>query len=141
MVTNSQHGIFMKRYNKLPSKGRPKLPDTARKSIVVPVKYDLDNYRIMVDKANIAGLNRSEYIRQSSINCNIVEHLQPKDVRAIRNLQHIAENLNRIAKFCSSILKRGSTNENLVMMFRDMNDCREFVLGLIRVYRNTPDRV
>ena len=131
----------MKRYNNLPSKGRPKLPDATRKSIVVPVKYDPDKYRIMLDKASLAGLNRSEYIRQSSINCNIVERLKPKDVRAIRGLQHIADTLNRIAKFCSSILKRGSTSENLIMLFRDMNDCREFVLALIRVYRNTPDSV
>lgn len=131
----------MKRYNNLPSKGRPKLSDDVRKSIVVPVKYDPDKYRIMLDKANLAGLNRSEYIRQSSIKCNIVERLKPKDVRAIRSLQHIEDNLNRIAKFCASILKRGSTSENLIMMFRDMNDCRKFVLDLIRVYRNTPDSV
>lgn len=48
---------------------------------------------------------------------------------------------NRIAKFCSSILNRGSTNQNLVQIFRDMIECKEFVLSLIKIYRNTPDGV
>lgn len=132
---------MMKRYNKLPSKGRPQLPADERKSIVVPVKYSPDKYQILLDKANLAGLNRSEYIRLSSLNCKIIERLKPKDVRAIRDLQGIAENVNRIAKFCASILKRGSTNQNFVQMFADMSECRNFILSLIQIYRNTPDSV
>lgn len=131
----------MKRNNKLPSKGRPQLPADERKSIVVPVKYSPDKYQILLDKANLAGLNRSEYIRLSSLNCKIIERLKPKDVKAIRNLQGIAENINRIAKFCASVLKRGSTSQNLVQMFADMSECRNFILSLIQIYRNTPDSV
>lgn len=131
----------MRRYNSRPSKGRPKLPAGELKSIVVSVKYDAIKYQKMMDNANITGLNRSEYIRESSVNCRIVERLKPKDVRAIRDLQGIAENINRIAKFCSSILKRGSTNENFIQLFSDMNECRNFVLSLIKIYRNTPDCV
>jgi len=131
----------MKRYNKLPSKGRPQLPAGERKSIVVPVKYSPDKYQRLLDKANLAGLNRSEYIRLSSLNCKIIERLKPKDVRAIRDLQGIAENINRIAKFCASILKKGSTNQNFVQMFSDMSECRNFILSLIQIYRNTPDSV
>ena len=132
---------MMKRYNKLPSKGRPQLPADERKSIVVPVKYSPDKYQILLDKANLAGLNRSEYIRLSSLNCKIIERLKPKDVRAIRDFQGIAENINRIAKFCASILKKGSTNQNFVQMFSDMSECRNFILSLIQIYRNTPDSV
>lgn len=131
----------MRRYNSRPSKGRPKLPADEVKSIVVPVKYDAIKYQKMIDKANITGLNRSEYIRESSVNCRIVERLKPKDVKVIRDLQGIAENINRIAKFCSSILKRGSTNVNFIQLFSDMNECRNFVLSLIKIYRNTPDSV
>lgn len=131
----------MRRYNSRPSKGRPKLPADEVKSIVVPVKYDAIKYQKMMDKANITGLNRSEYIRESSVNCRIIERLKPKDVKAIRDLQGIAENINRMAKFCSSILKRGSTNVNFIQLFSDMNECRNFVLSLIKIYRNTPDSV
>lgn len=131
----------MRRYNSRPSKGRPKLPADEVKSIVVPVKYDAIKYQKMMDKANIAGLNRSKYIREASVNCRIIERLKPKDVKAIRDLQGIAENINRMAKFCSSILKRGSTRENIIQLFSDMNECRNFVLSLIKIYRNTPDSV
>lgn len=131
----------MRRSNSRPSKGRPKLPSDEMKSIVVPVKYDAIKYQKMMDKANITGLNRSEYIRESSVNCRIIERLKPKDVKAIRDLQGIAENINRMAKFCSSILKRGSTNVNFIQLFSDMNECRNFVLSLIKIYRNTPDSV
>jgi hypothetical protein len=141
MVTNFKNIETMKRYNRNPPKGRPQLPADERKSIVVPVKYSPDKYMVMIDQANIAGLNRSEYIRQSSLNCKIIERLKPKDVKAIRDLQGIAENVNRIAKFCSSILNRGSTNQNLVQIFRDMIECKEFILSLIKIYRNTPDSV
>lgn len=131
----------MRRYNSRPSKGRPKLPADEVKSIVVPVKYDAIKYQKMMDNANITGLNRSEYIRESSVNCRIIERLKPKDVKAIRDLQGIAENINRMAKFCSSILKRGSTRENIIQLFSDMNECRNFILSLIKIYRNTPDSV
>ena len=89
----------MKKINSRPPKGRPKLPADERKSIIVPVKFDIDQYQIMMDKAIVAGLNRSEYIRQSALHCKVVERLKPKDLKAIRDLQGIAENLNRNAKF------------------------------------------
>ena len=57
----------MKKSNLRPSKGRPKLPADERKSILVPVKFDIDQYQVMMDKALMAGLNRSEYIRQSAL--------------------------------------------------------------------------
>lgn len=79
----------MKKANSRPSKGRPKLPADERKSIMVPVKFDIDQYQIMLDKALMAGLNRSEYIRQSALHCKVVERLTPRDVKAIRDLQGI----------------------------------------------------
>lgn len=95
----------MKKSNLRPSKGRPKLPADERKSIMVPVKFDIDQYQVMMDKALTAGLNRSEYIRQSALHCKVVERLTPRDVKAIRDLQGIAENLNRTAKFVGAIIK------------------------------------
>ena len=57
----------------------------------VPVKFDIDQYQIMMDKALVAGLNRSEYVRQSALHCKVVVRLKPKDVKAIRDLQGIAK--------------------------------------------------
>ena len=131
----------MRRSNSRPSKGRPKLPAGERKSIVVPVKYDLDKYEIMMDKARISGLNRSEYIRQASIHCTVTERLKPKDVKVIRDLQGIAENLNRTSKFCAAILLRGADNKQIMRTYNELAECKDFVMSLIKVYRNTPDSV
>lgn len=131
----------MKKSNLRPSKGRPKLPADERKSIMVPVKFDIDQYQIMLDKALMAGLNRSEYIRQSALHCKVVERLTPRDVKAIRDIQGIAENLNRTAKFVGAILKGGASEEQFVRTYREIIQCKDFVLSLIKIYRNTPDSV
>lgn len=131
----------MKKVNSRPVRGRPQLPEDERKSIMVPVKFDIDQYRIMMDKAHVAGLNRSEYIRQSALRCKVVERLKPKDLKAIRDLQGISENLNRTAKFVSAIIRGGADNDQFVRTYQEIIECRNFVLSLIRVYRNTPDSV
>ena len=131
----------MKKINSRPSKGRPKLPADERKSIIVPVKFDIDQYQIMMDKAIVAGLNRSEYIRQSTLHCKVVERLKPKDLKAIRDLQGIAENLNRNAKFVAAIINGGSTQDQFVRTYKELIECKDFVLSLIKTYRNSPDSV
>ena len=88
----------MKKSNFRPAKGRPSLPAEERKSIVVAVKFDIDSYQQMMDKALTAGINRSEYIRQVSVKGRVVERLSPRDIKAIRDLQGIAANINQIAK-------------------------------------------
>ena len=108
---------------------------------MVPVKFDIDQYQVMMDKALTAGLNRSEYIRQSALHCKVVERLTPRDVKAIRDLQGIAENLNRTAKFVGAILKGGASEEQIVRTYREIIECKDFVLSLIKIYRNTPDSV
>lgn len=131
----------MKKINSRPSKGRPKRPADEHKSIMVPVKFDIDQYQILVDKALVAGLNRSEYIRQSALHCNVVERLKPKDLKAIRDLQGIAENLNRNAKFVAAIINGGSTQDQFVRTYQELIQCKDFVLSLIKIYRNSPDSV
>ena len=131
----------MKKINSRPSKGRPKLPADERKSIIVPVKFDIDQYQIMMDKAIVAGLNRSEYIRQSTLHCKVVERLKHKDLKAIRDLQGIAENLNRNAKFVAAIINGGSTQDQFVRTYKELIECKDFVLSLIKTYRNSPDSV
>ncbi len=131
----------MKKINSIPSKGRPKLPADERKSIMVPVKFDIDQYQILVDKALVAGLNRSEYIRQSALHCKVVERLKPKDLKAIRDLQGIAENLNRNAKFVAAIINGGSTQDQFIRTYKELIQCKDFVLSLIKTYRNSPENV
>ena len=128
--------------DKFPScKGRPALPAEERKSIVVTAKFDIDEYQQMMDKAITAYLKKSEYLRHSALHCKVVERLKPKDVKAIRDLQGIAENLNQIARFCNAILRGGINDERVVRTYQDIVDSREFIVSLIKIYRNTPDNV
>lgn len=129
----------MRKSNSRPTRGRPKMQAEDRKSIMVPVKFDVEQYENMMNKAFIAGLNRSEYIRQSSLHCKIVGRLKPRDVKAIRSLQGMAENLNRTAKFCNAIIKGGASQEQFVRTYKDIIYCRDFIMSLINVYRNSPD--
>lgn len=139
MVTNLITTTTMNNSKSRPLKGRPALPAEERKSIVVTVKFDIDEYQKMMDKAIIAGLNRSEYIRHSSLHCKVVPRLKIKDVKAIRDLQGFSENLNRIAKFCGAILKGGATEDRFVNTYNDILEARMFLKYLIKTYRNTPD--
>lgn len=139
MVTNLITTTTMNNSKSRSLKGRPALPADERKSIVVTVKYDLDEYQKMMDKAIIAGLNRSEYIRHSSLHCKVVPRLKVKDVKAIRDLQGFSENLNQIAKFCNAILKGGATEDRFVNTYKDILEARMFINYLIKTYRNTPD--
>ena len=108
----------MRQTNSRPTKGRPKLPAGERKSILVSVKLDIDQYKEITDKAFVAGLNRSEYMRHAALHCKVVERLKPKDVKAIRDLQGIAENLNCNAKFVSAIIKGGASDEQFIRTIR-----------------------
>ena len=131
----------MRKINSRPAKGRPALPADERKSIVVTAKFSIDEYQLMMDKALTSGLKKSEYLRHSALHCKVVERLKPKDVKAIRDLQGIAENLNRIAKFFAVILKGGEQNEQFVRTYWELVEHRGFVNSLIKTYRNTPDSV
>lgn len=131
----------MRKINSRPAKGRPALPAEERKSIVVTAKFDIDEYQQMMDKAITTGLKKSEYLRHSALHCKVVERLKPKDVKAIRDLQGIAENLNQIAKFCNAILRGGINDERIVKTYQDIVNSRDFIVSLIKIYRNTPDSV
>ncbi|MBD5370809.1 MAG: hypothetical protein HDR80_06635 [Bacteroides sp.] len=129
----------MRQSNSRPSKGRPKLPAEERKSILVAVKLDIDQYKEITDKAFVAGLNRSEYMRHAALHCKVDEGLKPKYVKAIRDIQGIAENLIRNAKFVSAIIKGGASDEQFIRTYQEMIACKNFVLSLIKIYRDTPD--
>lgn len=78
-------------------------------------------------------------MRHAALHCKVVERLKPKNLKAIRDLQGIAENLNRTAKFVSAIIQGGASNEQFVRTYQEMISCKNFVLSLINKYRNAPD--
>lgn len=109
---------------------------------MVPVKFDIDGYQLMSTKAIEAGMNRSEYIRYSSTHCKVVKRLTVRDLKAIRDLQGISQNLNSIAKFYNALLKGANPEEEkIITIMKELAECRAFVISLIKIYRRTPDDV
>lgn len=110
---------------------------------MVPVKFDIDGYQLMSTKAIESGMNRSEYIRHSSTHCKVVKRLTVRDLKAIRDLQGIAQNLNTIAKAYSAMMKGSSamTQAKIQSIVEELAKCRAFVLSLINTYRRSPEDV
>lgn len=73
--------------------------------------------------------------RSDGVETNSVSHVN----KAIRDLQVIAENLNRTSKFCATILLREADNKQIMRTYNELVECKDFVMSLIKVYRNTPD--
>lgn len=121
-----------------PAKGRPRLDAGKRKSVLVTVKFDMEQYNTVMEKAAIAGLNKSEYLRHSALRCTVVPRLNAKDLQAIRDLQGIKNNLNTAAKFINFFIKKeGKANTELLFQrFREALDSMNFIAELIERYRN-----
>ncbi len=86
--------------------GRPVKAD--KRNRLIGVKCTLTERFIIEGKANAAGLTLSEFLRISGLNSkiDILKKALPKEVlKAIADLNHMAANLNQIAK------KRNSFDE------------------------------
>ena len=44
-------------------------------------------------------------------------------------------------KFCNAILRGGINDERIVKTYQDIVNSRDFIVSLIKIYRNTPDSV
>ena len=128
----------MKTTKKCPAKGRPRLDAGKRKSVLVTVKFDIEQYNAVMEKAAIAGLNKSEYLRHSALRCSVVPRLNAKDLQAIRILQGIKNNLNTASKFLNYAMKVGLKVNAKVLneRLKDIMTCVAFISCLIDRYRN-----
>lgn len=128
----------MKTAKRCPAKGRPRLDAGKRKSVLVTVKFDIEQYSAVMEKAAIAGLNKSEYLRHSALRCTVIPRLNAKDLQAIRILQGIKTNLNTSAKFLNYAMKMGLkvNAKTLQDRLKEVMTCVVFVSCLIDRYRN-----
>lgn len=128
----------MKTTRKCPAKGRPRLDAEKKKSILVTVKFDLEQYREVMDKAVTAGLNKSEYLRHAALRCTVVPRLSARDLQAIRDLQGIKGNLNGAVKFLNYFMKMdgNADGQSLIDSVGKILECVGFIANLIKEYRN-----
>lgn len=78
--------------------GRPPLDKMEKRTEILSFKCTVLERHIINGKAMTAGVTLGEYIRNSAINGNITARLTPEDVKLIRSLSGMANNLNQLAK-------------------------------------------
>ena len=78
--------------------GRPTKKKGEKRSYKVCVKMDTREYISLKAKANSAGINRSEFVRQAVAESKITSWLTPELNGYIRKLSGMGNNLNQIAR-------------------------------------------
>jgi hypothetical protein len=78
--------------------GRPTKKPSEKKTYKITVKMATEDYYSLKAKARLAGINRSEFIRQCIRSTAVKQRLTPELVRYIRQLSGMANNVNQIAR-------------------------------------------
>lgn len=78
--------------------GRPPLDKIEKRTEILSFKCTVLERHIINGKAMTAGVTLGEYIRNTAINGNITTRLTPEDIKLIRSLSGMANNLNQLAK-------------------------------------------
>ena len=78
--------------------GRPTLDKMEKRTEILSFKCTVLERHIINGKAMTAGVTLGEYIRNTAISGNITARLTPEDVKLIRSLSGMANNLNQLAK-------------------------------------------
>lgn len=78
--------------------GRP--TKAIKKEIRACVRFTRHEYFIIREKAAQAGVNASEYIRQTAIRTKITSRLTANEIQTVRQLIGMSVNINQVAKVC-----------------------------------------
>lgn len=78
--------------------GRP--AKAIKKEIRACVRFTRQEYFIIREKAAQAGVNASEYIRQTAIRAKINSRLTAEEIQTARQLIGMSVNINQVAKVC-----------------------------------------
>ena len=90
--------IATRNQNKKKTKGRPTVADERRLSKVVTVKFSKIDYDILRTRSRKANRRLAEYIRESALKSEIVQHRTEADMKEYRTLVGMANNLNQLTK-------------------------------------------
>jgi Bacterial mobilisation protein (MobC) len=79
--------------------GRP--AKAIKKEIRACVRFSRHEYFIIKEKARHAGVNASEFIRQTAIKAKIITRIKGEELHFVRQLVGMSTNLNQVAKVCN----------------------------------------
>jgi len=95
-----------------------------KKEIRAAVRFSKTEYFIVKEKAGIAGITVSKYIRRVAINEQIRVRLTAEETKISRHLIGISNNLNQIAKACH--------DEGVLKAMAYFQNYRNLIDGLIK---------
>ena len=71
-----------------------------KKDIKISVRFNRQEYFILKEKANSAGIKPSAYIRQVIIKAKISCKISVEEMQLFRQLAGMATNINQVARVC-----------------------------------------
>lgn len=78
--------------------GRPRKKLSEKRSYSVLLKLNTMEYLTLKTKANIAGINRNEFLRMLICESQVKARVTPEQMKEIRQLTGMANNINQIAQ-------------------------------------------
>jgi len=97
-LNNIKNEIHMKTIKNRNINGRPAKKPSEKKAYKITVKMATEEYYSLKAKARLAGINRSEFIRQFICSSVVKQRLTPELMGHIRQLSGMANNVNQIAR-------------------------------------------
>ncbi|WP_345065740.1 plasmid mobilization protein [Sphingobacterium thermophilum] len=89
--------------------GKPLSPH--KKNHRINVRFDEQEYRLVLHNARIANMKKSEWVRKSAILKKITPRYTPEQLKVFRDFTGVANNLNQLTKKAHQIGLSQMTHE------------------------------
>jgi len=104
--------------------GRP--PKKIKKEKIVMVRLSNNEHFLIEGKAKIAGMRISEWFRRSAKSGKVTPRMNSEDLKAMRTLTGIANNLNQLTKL--------SHQQGLLLLHRKCRDVADNINSVMQKF-------
>ena len=112
--------------------GRPKLDETERRSRMIGVPVNEDEYEAIEGKAQVHHMTRAFFLRHVGLGYRMRRPIPPINYLAHRNLGRMAANLNRVIVLINLGKPVGINREFAEQLYELLQSVRRNLLGVER---------
>lgn len=112
--------------------GRPKLEETERRSRMIGVPVNNDEYEAIGGKAKVHSMTRAFFLRHIGLGYRMRRPIPPINYLAYRNLGRMAANLNRVILLINMGKPVGINREFAEQLYEELQSVRRNLLGVER---------
>ncbi len=112
--------------------GRPKLDDSERRSRMIGVAVNEDEYEAIGSKAKVHHMSRAFFLRHTGLGYRMRRPIPPINYLAHRNLGRMAANLNRVILLLNTGKAVGIDQEFAERLYELLQSVRRNLLGVER---------